>query len=98
MSDFREPGARGAELHTLLQEVLSGNLDVGDFCEAFERVYNLETDKATLTERERVAFKVLFERIVWYSPIAEERRTIPNYVGESEVLDAARSAAVALGE
>jgi hypothetical protein len=98
MTHFREPGARGDELHALVQQVLSAACDVGDFCAAFERVYNLETDKTMLSERERSAFKAPFERIVWYSPFPDERRAIPNNIGEDEVLAGARAAAHLVAE
>ena len=93
MTHLRQPGARSGELRALVERVLSGGRDVGEFCAEFERVYNLETDKTMLSERERSAFKALFERIVWYSPFPDERRTIPNYIGEDEVLAAVWAAA-----
>lgn len=87
----------GERLRGLLRQALDGALDVGAFCDSFERAYNLEIDKGELTERERAAVKTLFERIVWYSPCEAEQRSIPNYIGEQEVVEAVRAAGETLG-
>jgi len=76
--------ARG-RLHELVNLFVRKGISVQHFCSTFETVYNLELDKAELSPREARAFGALFERIVWYSPIPEERRVIPNYIGEEEV-------------
>lgn len=80
-------------LHRLLARFRAGELDTGTFCAQFEQTYNLELDKGTLSTVEADAFGALFERVIWYSPFPEERRQIPNYVGEAEISVSAEQAA-----
>lgn len=80
-------------LRELLASFLSDKVGVQSFCEQFERVYNLELDKATLQGAESVAFGELFERVVWYSPFPNERENISNYLGDAEIKAAAQEAA-----
>jgi len=72
-------------LRELVELFLQKKISVEHFCSTFETVYNLELNKAELSSKEAQAFSALFDRIVWYSPLLEERRAIPNYVGEEEV-------------
>jgi hypothetical protein len=84
-------------VHRLLREFREGLLRTEDFCSQFEHAYNLELDKAELSERERLAFAPLFEVVVWFSPFPEERAQIPNYRSEEDVSRAAADAANILG-
>jgi hypothetical protein len=81
-----------ARLLQYLDLFLKGKMAVGTFCGNFEPVYNLELDKTALSSIEAKAFSDLFEIVVWYSPFKEEREKIKNYVGEEEVLAAAKAA------
>jgi hypothetical protein len=80
-------------LHRLLAEFRADEMDTGTFSNEFERTYNLELDKGTLSPSEAQAFGKLFERVIWYSPFPEERAKIPNYLGEEEIRSAADEAA-----
>jgi len=86
MTDASE---RLRELIRLLRE---GAVTVEEFCRDFETTYNLRVEKAQLSEPEAAAYAALFEKVIWYSPFPEERKRIPNYLGEKEILDAALSA------
>ena len=86
-----ERGARD-RLYALLARFQSGHLDVQAFCSAFERTYNLELDRDELPPQEASAFSELFDRVVWFSPYAAERREIPNYLSEEEIAKAVDAA------
>jgi len=75
-----------ARLLSYLDLFLTGKMGAQTFCDSFEHVYNMELDKADLSPVEAKAFSGLFDKIVWYSPFEEERKTIKNYIGENEVL------------
>lgn len=81
---MRERVARD-QLYTLLERFQSGHLDAQAFCSTFERIYNLELDKAELSPQEAPAFSELFDKVVWFSPFAAERQGIPNYLGDEEI-------------
>jgi hypothetical protein len=88
--------ARG-RLRKLVELLLAGTVSVAHFCEAFERIYNLELDRSTLTAAEAPAFAAIFDRVVWYSPFPEERARIPNYLGEDQIIATVSLQARALG-
>lgn len=76
----------------LVKCLRAGSISVETFCKDFETTYNLSVDKSSLNRVESAAFAALFEVVIWYSPFPEERKRIPNYVGEEEVLEAASDA------
>lgn len=80
-------------LYRLLVAFRERRLDTVKFCDQFERTFNLELDKTSLTPDEAESFGALFEKVIWYSPYPEERAQISNYLGESEIRSAADTAA-----
>lgn len=84
-------------LRRLIAEFRSGVLDVESFCPQFEHTYNMEVDKQTLTPAEADSFAALFEQVIWYSPLPEERKQIPNYRNEEDIARAVEHAAQRLG-
>jgi hypothetical protein len=84
----------GDRLRRLLSEFQAGSLEAESFCAQFEHTYNLELDKSTLSASEAAAFGQLFEQVIWYSPLPDERRNIPNYRSEEDI---ARAVAIAAG-
>ena len=72
-------------LYWLLRLLQQGQLGTEEFCQEFEQTYNFELDKEDLSSAEAVAFAALFDKVVWFSPFAEDRGRIPNYLGEAEV-------------
>ena len=85
-------------LHRLLRELQAGSLGIEAFCAQFERTYNLELDKSTLSPDEAAAFSQLFEQVVWYSPFPGDRAEYPGYRSEADITRAADEAARRLGE
>jgi hypothetical protein len=83
-------------LKNIIEDVISGRMSVVSFCDEFESIFNIEIDKSTLVSNDLRAFSDLFDVVVWYSPFPEERESIPNYVDDRVVLDAAKKAAAAL--
>lgn len=79
-------------LYALIERLCEGAASVEEFCSQFERTYNFEIDKAQLSDAESSAFSALFDKIVWYSPFPEERKKIPNYLGEKDILAAVNGA------
>ncbi len=86
-----------SRLANLIVDVLNNKIQVVEFCDNFEILFNLEINKDELDYNDLLCFSRLFDVIVWYSPFPEERATIPNYVDENEVLRAVREAALSLG-
>jgi hypothetical protein len=84
-------------IYRLIRDFRDGRLSTEDFCSQFERTFNLELDKAELSEKEETAFSTLFEVVVWFSPFPEERMKVPNYRGEDDVSRAVAEAQIVLG-
>jgi hypothetical protein len=84
-------------LYLLVRKFLAEEIDVSIFCADFEKCYNFHTEKAALTAVESLAFKDVFEKVVWYSPFPEERKMVPNYLGEAEIKHIVLEAAARLG-
>lgn len=85
-------------LRRLITEFRAGRLDAESFCSQFENTYNMELDKRTLTPDEAEAFAALFEQVIWYSPLPDDRRQIPNYRSEGDIARAVERAVQRLGE
>jgi hypothetical protein len=90
-------GSARLRLQELLEHLRRRTIDVEMFCTEFERIYNLELDKDTLTPSEAKVFSALFEHVIWYSPFEEERKQVPNYASEEDIKAAAERAAAELG-
>jgi hypothetical protein len=90
--------APSIRLRRLISEFKAGALETRLFCAQFERTYNLELDKSTLSSAEAAAFGPLFEEVIWFSPFPEERAQYPGYRSEADIARAAEIAAQRLGE
>ena len=85
-----EPLWTGSELlRKLLDDFLRGKLETGTFCSDVIVAYNDAIDGSALTPAEQSIFGWLFDEVKWYSPLPEERREIPNYKSEEQILAAA---------
>ncbi len=73
-------------LYRILQKAESNEVSVIQFCEDYERIYNLELEKKNLSRKENVAFKALFDKVVWFSPYPEDRKNISSYLDENEIM------------
>jgi hypothetical protein len=77
-------------LRKLLDDFLSGKLKTDTFCRDVEVAYNGAIDEAALTAVEQPIFEKLFNIVVWYSPIPEERAELPLHLkNDQQVRDAA---------
>jgi hypothetical protein len=93
MTDYQADLATARKrLHDLVRRLREKKLSVRSFCSQFEHIYNLELDKAELSDAEAQAFAALFDKVVWYSPYEDERKEIPNYLGDDEIIQAVRDA------
>jgi hypothetical protein len=88
----------GGRLRRLLSDVVGQRIDVATFCDGFEHEYNTPGHKSQLDDQEDRIFRAVFKEIVWYSPFAEERAKIPNYIDEEMALAAARTALAELAK
>ncbi len=82
----------GNNLKNLIRLVLKKEVDICYFCEKFEQLYNLKLNKKNLSEKEKLVLEVLFNKVVYYSPFADEREFIPNYLNEDEIFESAKKA------
>lgn len=74
------------QLWYLINGAIDGSYEVNTFCEEFYRIYNFETDKAELTEKENKAFDELFAMVARFSEF-EEDLNLPNmYFSGEEIL------------
>jgi hypothetical protein len=85
-----------SRLRTLISQAIEAKITIPEFCAQFEVLFNLELEKSELPNSEIAALSDLFEVVIWYSPFADEREQIPNYVDEKSVLAAAAKAAAKL--
>jgi hypothetical protein len=76
------------KLYELIKLAKSDEITIKDFCEQFERIYNLELDRKIVPKNELGKLAALFDKVVWYSPYEDERKVIPNYLGEEEIRQA----------
>lgn len=86
MNDSNSQAVVVESLHALLRGVKRGDVSVLAFCENFERLYNFELDRKSLSEKQKGAFADLFNKVVWFSPYSKEREVVPYYLSEAEIL------------
>jgi hypothetical protein len=80
------------KLCRLIDDFRNGRIAVGVFCEEFEKTFNFEVKSGELSADDERVFRRLFERVVYYSPLAEERARIANYLSEDGVREAVEDA------
>ena len=76
-------------LEELVTLFLQGTLATEEFCQKFEHAYNFEVTDSDA----RLPYAKLFDVVVWYTPLEDERARVPNYTSEEEVRLAAVQAA-----
>lgn len=81
------------QLYWAIKAFLKGEYQVKEFCSNFERIYNLELDKISLTDNEKQAFEVLFNVVVYYSPFPKDRKNYSGYKDEEEIQKAVEKTA-----
>ena len=74
----------------LVRQLLKGEIEVVEFCDAFENWWNFLVEKSDVNAALHDAYDQLFNIVVWYSPFPEEKEQIINYKSEEEVMEAAR--------
>ena len=82
----------------LMDEYLAEKIDVQRFCSAYEQMWNFDEDRAALSAADLAVFEKLLDMTAWYTPVAEDRQTVPRYKDEAEVLNAVHAARLALHE
>ena len=75
-----------------LQDLLSGRIEIGRFCNSYENFMNFEFDANSASRTEIHSLKKLFDVVAWYSPFEDERLANPRLHGPSTVEEAARAA------
>lgn len=80
----------------LIDAVQQGSMSVGEFASAVEQEWNFGGERATLSEAEKAPIQRLFDVVVYYSPLPDERDRIPIYRSEREVLVAAQRCRLSL--
>lgn len=84
-------------LRITLATFLDGKLTTQAFCDRYEMEFNTPDQVDWASSLEANVFQDLFDIVVWYSPFDEDRRRFSGYVGESQILSAAKTAAERLG-
>ncbi|MGH8437405.1 MAG: hypothetical protein ACRERX_23760 [Pseudomonas sp.] len=78
-----------SQLSSVIRAFLEGELNEKDFSERFERLYNLEVDRTTLSPEVANLFEDLFNEVVLYSPFEEDRKKYAGYRDERAIRKAA---------
>ena len=73
------------KLYWLMDLYASGQTDTMTFCREFERTYNFEVKKTTLSPDELSAFEEIFRTVTVYSPFPEELEAVPMYKSAEQV-------------
>ena len=81
-----------ARLEDLVNWLLEGHIDVDMFCTGYERAFSESGELKRMSPRERAAHEQLFSKVVWYSPFPDERQAFPRYLGDDDIVEAARAA------
>lgn len=78
------------QLLYLINGVVDGSYEVKIFCDEFYRIYNFETDKTQLTEKEKSEYEELFRMVARFSEFEEDLK-IPNmYFSKEEIFAKAK--------
>lgn len=85
------------QLYYVLKTFLKGEYQTTDFCDNYERIYNLELDKKVLNTVEKESFEKLFNTVVYFSEFPEDRKKYSGYKNENDIQEAAEEAAKTLG-
>lgn len=80
------------DLRDLVESFVDGRLSVQDFCNAFERAWNFEVERADFTAEQRQALEQLFDGVVLFSPLPRESWGYPKYRDANEILHVAQDA------
>ncbi len=69
----------------LMALLLGKGLSVDDFCAEYERTWNFQLNEERLSQSESELLKRVFDTVVWYTPVVEDRKNYPGFKSESEV-------------
>ncbi|MFG6428301.1 hypothetical protein ACG00Y_00160 [Roseateles sp. LYH14W] len=76
---------------------LDGNaISVGEFCSAYEHMWNFQVDKESLPKVSLTLLETLFDEVVWFCPLPRALWEYPKYRDEGEIRLAVASALHAL--
>ena len=74
------------QLWYLIDGVLEGSYDIKTFCDEFVRIYNLEVDYASLSQKERETFKEIRGMTARFSDNDEELKIPAMYFSKDEIM------------
>jgi hypothetical protein len=84
-------------LHQLITAYMANEINEAALARDFERAYNFEVDLSALSERERVAFRKLFDVLGLYSPHdLRVRESYRGYKSEADIRGAVEDTLAAL--
>lgn len=69
----------------LMALLLGKSMSVDDFCAEYERTWNFQLNEERLSQSESELLKRVFDTVVWYTPVAEDRKNYPGFKSESDV-------------
>src|SRR5262245_39063269 len=79
-----------------VEDFVAGQVGTEQFCADFRNLYNVDNREQFLSEEEESILQRLFDEVVWFSPIPEDRDRYPGYRDEMRIASAASEAAEAL--
>ena len=86
------------DLVRLMKRLRSRDIQVAEFCEQYEPIWNFELQEADLAEGEAAIFERVFNVVAWYNPFPEERETYSGFKSEAAVAGAVAEALENLAE
>ena len=69
----------------LMNLLLGKRMSIDDFCAEYERTWNFQLNEESLSQSESELLKRVFDTVVWYTPVAEDRKNYPGFQSESDV-------------
>ncbi len=74
-----------SQVRDLMDQTLSNDLSIAEFCAKYETLWNFERDETSLTAGQAEVLKDLFETAAWHSEVEEDLSANPRFKTSSQV-------------
>lgn len=80
------------EIRSLIERLQQRAISTQEFCTLFERIWNFEFEKGSVSNEIFVSLDFLFDEVVLFSPFPREQWGYPKYRDDAEIRAAAAKA------
>lgn len=84
------------EIKSLIERLQQHAISTQEFCTLFERIWNFEFEKKSVSNEIFETLDFLFDEVVLFSPFPREQWGYPKYRDEAEILAAAAKALLSI--